>query len=206
MLSVSTARGVRGLMTRDLTHVRVAAGTWLMAFLMALVLAVACGEGDTTAPTTEPVSVTDAEPASGVYARIGTARTPGVSPQGAPQVGAPVYVEVAVWGEEPGGSVDLFAPNGIAIDSDDNVYVTEFEGHRVLKFAPDGELLAEWGSEGMRTASSRTRQASRSTAKGPFTSLRAVTIVCKSSRLPGNGWPRGALRGLRPESSCPPWS
>ena len=36
----------------------------------------------------------------------------------------------------------------MAIDADDNVYTTEFQGNRVQKFSPEWELLNQWGSEG----------------------------------------------------------
>ena len=52
---------------------------------------------------------------------------------------------------EMGDGVDglsFDAPNGIAIDAEDNVYTTEFQGHRVRKFTPEGELLVEWGGLG----------------------------------------------------------
>ena len=60
----------------------------------------------------------------------------------------PVFVEVAVWGQADDDSVTFRSPNGIAIDSSDNVCVTEFQGNRVQKFTSDGIPLAQWGSGG----------------------------------------------------------
>ena len=40
------------------------------------------------------------------------------------------------------------APAGIAVDADGNVYVTDYALDRVVKFAPDGTVLAQWGSSG----------------------------------------------------------
>jgi sugar lactone lactonase YvrE len=64
-----------------------------------------------------------------------------------PVVPAAGFVEVAVWGEA-GGDVSFRNPNAIAIDSQDNVYITEFGGDRVQKFTPDGVLLLQWGGSG----------------------------------------------------------
>ena len=60
---------------------------------------------------------------------------------------APVWEEVARWGDGDDG-LRFQGPNGIAIDKDDNVYTTEFMGHRVRKFNSEGDLLAEWGGRG----------------------------------------------------------
>ena len=59
----------------------------------------------------------------------------------------PGFTEVAVWGDG-GDDVSFSSPNAIAIDSLDNVYVTEFGGDRVQKFNSDGELLTQWGGSG----------------------------------------------------------
>lgn len=60
----------------------------------------------------------------------------------------PGYSLVADW--ELGGddAVQFMGPNAIVIDSDDNIYTTEFMGNRVQKFNADGELIVAWGSEG----------------------------------------------------------
>ena len=65
-----------------------------------------------------------------------------------PQSGIPVYESTGTWGEDLSDGVSFASPNGIAIDSSDNVYVTEFRGNRVQKFTSDGVLVAEWGSAG----------------------------------------------------------
>ena len=54
----------------------------------------------------------------------------------------------AIWGNAPAEGVSFTSPNGIAIDSSDNVYVTEFRGNRVQKFTSDGVPVAQWGSKG----------------------------------------------------------
>jgi len=48
---------------------------------------------------------------------------------------------VAVWGHAGDDGLTFRSPNGIAIDSSDNVYVTEFRGDRVRKFTPGGKFL-----------------------------------------------------------------
>src|SRR5215216_2148108 len=40
------------------------------------------------------------------------------------------------------------APAGIAVDADGDVYVTDYALDRVLKFGPDGSVIAQWGSSG----------------------------------------------------------
>ena len=65
-----------------------------------------------------------------------------------PQSGIPVYEREATWGEDPSDGVHFTSPNGIAIDSSGNVYVTEFRGNQVQKFTSTGVLVAQWGSEG----------------------------------------------------------
>ena len=66
------------------------------------------------------------------------------------------FTEVAAWSNE-GGSVTFSGPNAIAIDSQDNVYLTEFGGDRVQKFTPDGVFLAQWGGRGADPGSSDAR-------------------------------------------------
>ena len=40
-------------------------------------------------------------------------------------------------------------PTGLAFDSEDNVYVTEINSHRVQKFTAAGEYVTGWGGEGV---------------------------------------------------------
>ena len=61
-------------------------------------------------------------------------------------VETPDYTIVATWGQD--GDVQFMGPNAIAIDAEDNIYVTEFMGNRVQKFNTDGELITTWGSAG----------------------------------------------------------
>src|SRR4051794_35543787 len=46
------------------------------------------------------------------------------------------------------GSSTPPAPAGIAVDGDGNVYVSDYALDRLVKFGPDGSVLAQWGSTG----------------------------------------------------------
>lgn len=60
---------------------------------------------------------------------------------------AVAFTEIAVWGADPGG-VRFAGPNGLTVDTDGNVYVTEFQGGHLRKLAPDGSLVWETGGAG----------------------------------------------------------
>jgi DNA-binding beta-propeller fold protein YncE len=49
---------------------------------------------------------------------------------------------IATWA--PG----LYGPRKIAIGPDDSIYVVDSGRSRIVKFSPDGQVLASWGSEG----------------------------------------------------------
>ncbi|MDA1347552.1 MAG: hypothetical protein O3A47_01585 [Chloroflexi bacterium] len=66
-----------------------------------------------------------------------------------------MFTKEAVWGRDSVGDVRFSAPNGIALDSSDNVYVTEFQGNRVQKFTADGKLLLGWGTSGSENSQFR---------------------------------------------------
>jgi DNA-binding beta-propeller fold protein YncE len=54
----------------------------------------------------------------------------------------------------PGGNLiaewapGFYGPRRIAIGPDDSVYVVDSGHNRIVKFSPDGQVLASWGSEG----------------------------------------------------------
>lgn len=54
---------------------------------------------------------------------------------------------MAAW-SNAGDIVTFSGPNAIAINSQDNVYVTEFGGYRAQKFTPAGVLLTQWVGSG----------------------------------------------------------
>ena len=49
---------------------------------------------------------------------------------------------IAKWAPE------LYGPRKIAIGPDDSIYVVDSGRNRIVKFSPDGQVLASWGSEG----------------------------------------------------------
>ena len=114
----------------------------------ALLLVAACGDDDDTAGEASPST------ASTTAASEATA-SPATSTTVAPASGvleellelSAGFEQVAVWGRDPGG-VRFEAPNGLTIDGDGNVYVTEFQGGHLRKFSPDGELLFEAAGSG----------------------------------------------------------
>ncbi|MFC1566743.1 carboxypeptidase regulatory-like domain-containing protein [bacterium] len=52
------------------------------------------------------------------------------------------------WGSSGTSDGQFKYPNGIAIDSNGNVYVTDKDNHRVQKFTSDGTFITKWGSYG----------------------------------------------------------
>jgi len=57
----------------------------------------------------------------------------------------PVGLVLGQFGSEPGAFRE---PGGLTIDSQGNLYVTEVANHRVQKFDPDGNFLAQVGGKG----------------------------------------------------------
>jgi len=56
---------------------------------------------------------------------------------------------IKTWGAQGGGSNTT--ANGIALDSSDNVYVTDTGNHRVQTYLSTGSIIAEWGNRGTET-------------------------------------------------------
>lgn len=55
---------------------------------------------------------------------------------------------VRKWGTEGSGNDQMSHPTGIALDGDNNVYVTDSGNRRVMKFTSSGAFLAKWGTNG----------------------------------------------------------
>ena len=53
------------------------------------------------------------------------------------------------WGTSGTGNGQFTYPSGIAIDTYDNVYVTDFVNRRVEKFDSNGNYLAQFGGVGV---------------------------------------------------------
>jgi DNA-binding beta-propeller fold protein YncE len=52
------------------------------------------------------------------------------------------------WGSEGIDNGQFKTPHGVAIDPEDNVYITDMDNFRVQKFDSNGNFLTKWGSEG----------------------------------------------------------
>ena len=125
-------------------------GTLTATLVSALLLVAACGDNDDAGAeaTATAVASTDAVPtaaAAETATETATPETSGVLDELIELASG--FEQVAVWGRGRGG-VRFEAPNGLTIDADGNVYVTEFRGGHVRKFSPDGELLFEAAGAG----------------------------------------------------------
>jgi DNA-binding beta-propeller fold protein YncE len=58
------------------------------------------------------------------------------------------YSLVAIWGTEGTGDGEFAEPHGVAVDSSDNVYVTDRDNCKVEKLTADGNFIRKWGSLG----------------------------------------------------------
>src|SRR5918992_4135936 len=55
---------------------------------------------------------------------------------------------ITSWGSEGTGDGQFLHAHGIAIDSSDNVYVSDDDKNIIQKFDSDGKFITSWGSEG----------------------------------------------------------
>lgn len=55
---------------------------------------------------------------------------------------------VSKWGSSIESKKPLNHPHGIEIDKQDDVYITDQNNKRVLKFSDNGTLIISWGSHG----------------------------------------------------------
>lgn len=58
------------------------------------------------------------------------------------------YVLVLKWGSKGTGDGQFQLPTGIAIDSEDNIYVADQTNNRIQKFDSNGNFITKWGSDG----------------------------------------------------------
>jgi DNA-binding beta-propeller fold protein YncE len=63
----------------------------------------------------------------------------------------------------------LYGPRKIAIGPDDSIYVVDSGRNRIVKFSPNGQVLASWGSEG--------------NGDGQFSGLSSVAIDSANNRV-----------------------
>lgn len=61
---------------------------------------------------------------------------------------SPAGQEISSWGSAGTGPGQFRNPNGIALDAQGNVYVTDSDNHRIQKLSPTGQPLAMWGKSG----------------------------------------------------------
>ena len=114
----------------------------------------------------------------------------------------------------PPTETSLLSPRNVAVDAAGNLYIAEFEGHRVRRLTPDGRLstvagtgVAGWSGDGRpRNLPPRSaiRQAWRSIAPGRSISpIRAINAVRKIVRRWHASAPCSAA--TRPPPCTPPW-
>ena len=58
------------------------------------------------------------------------------------------YSFVLQWGSQGSGDGQFLAPTGVAVDSENNVYVVDPSRQLVQKFTSDGTFITKWGSYG----------------------------------------------------------
>jgi DNA-binding beta-propeller fold protein YncE len=102
---------------------------------LAIIAAVACGGSPTPTPT--PTAVPAPTP------------TPMPAPAPTPVPVVEGSTLVAKWGSKGSDDGQFNRPGGIVVDASGNVYVADFENHRVQVFSPEGRFLRKWGSEGV---------------------------------------------------------
>lgn len=55
---------------------------------------------------------------------------------------------ITTWGSEGSGNGQFMHPLGVAVDSDNDVYVADTDNHRIQKFTSAGVYITQWGSHG----------------------------------------------------------
>jgi len=106
--------------------------------------------------------------------------------------------------------VDTLGPNypgsvgpsyGMAVDDEGNVYVSDRDGHRIVKFDRDGEQVAAWGSRGSGDGEFNSPGESTSPpADGSTWSTRAITASRSSTQTASSSAPGAALATSRGSS------
>ena len=92
-------------------------------------------------------------------------------------------------GDAPG---EMIWPAGIALDSQENVYVTDEWLNRVSVFDKGGSFLRCWGSAGSGDGEFDGPSGIAIDQQDVLLSLTAATIVYRSSPRTGSSWPSGA--------------
>ena len=169
--------------------------------LVSLIILAACVDEATPTPTPTPTSTPTltSTPRPTPTATPSPTSMPTPTSTTTPQ--GPRWEEVARWGNGADG-LRFISPNGIAIDAADHVYTTEFQGHRVRKFTPEGELLAEWGGPGSELGQLR---APTGIVVGPdgriYVAESSGHRESRSSLPKARSWTLGARSAMGPVSS-----
>lgn len=104
-----------------------------------VLVAVSCvGDQATVTTSTDSGSATTVTP----VAPTSTSEPPALDAEGTVER----YEQVLVLGD--GDGIEFLGPNHLALDTEDNLYVTEFGGGRVFVFSPEGELLHQFAGAG----------------------------------------------------------
>jgi len=104
-------------------------------------------------------------------------------------------------GDGPG---QLIWPAGLALDRQDNVYVTDEWLNRISIFDQDGNFLREWGTAGSDDGEFNGPSGITSTHGMSCTSWTAATIGCRNSLRMASFCPRGAVLAAPRGNSTPP--
>ena len=103
------------------------------------------------------------------------------------------------------GDGQLHWPISIALDSDQNVYVSDDWLNRISVFDKDGVYLSKWGTSGSGDGElNKPRRHTNLTRKTTCTWWTAATTVSRSSPRTGSSWANGAAQAaVRASSTCP---
>jgi hypothetical protein len=102
-------------------------------------------KGDSSSPASVSITVKAAAlaPTPPITPSSNMGTTEGTSPPSEEQ-----YSFVRSWGSKGTDEGQFDGPSGIAIDSSNNVYVTDLFNNRIQKFTADGTFITSWGSKG----------------------------------------------------------
>src|SRR5215203_4589524 len=78
---------------------------------------------------------------------VGVVSMVALLPQDAKAAGAPPTF-ITKWGNSTDGDGQLSNPQGVAIDSFGNVYVSDTDNDRIQKFNSSGDFITRWGGSG----------------------------------------------------------
>jgi hypothetical protein len=96
----------------------------------------------------------------------------------------------------------LAAPTYLAVDKQDNVYVSDTGNHRIQKLSPDGQSLAQWGTFGDTLGQFKSPTGISVDSQGNiYVADMEKTIASISCRRPEIRWRNGVGKGASLDSS-----